>query len=72
VPYHDVAGVPDGLDPNKPIAAICASGQRSAVAASLLLRAGAGDVLHVAGGGVGAWPDALETTPAPEHVPGPA
>ncbi|WCB92895.1 Hydroxyacylglutathione hydrolase [Baekduia alba] len=72
MPYHDIAGVPDGLDPNQPIAAICASGQRSAVAASLLLRAGATQVLHVAGGGVGTWPEPLTATPAPEHVPGPA
>jgi rhodanese-related sulfurtransferase len=53
--YHDLAGVPDGLDAGEPIAVICASGQRSAVAASLLLRAGAEHVLHVADGGVGTW-----------------
>jgi glyoxylase-like metal-dependent hydrolase (beta-lactamase superfamily II)/rhodanese-related sulfurtransferase len=55
VPYHDVEGVPEGLDPQRPIAVICSSGQRSAVAASLLLRAGAAHVIHVAGGGVGTW-----------------
>jgi hydroxyacylglutathione hydrolase len=54
-PYHDLHGVPDGLDPARPIAAICTSGQRSAIAASLLLRAGARDVVHVADGGVGTW-----------------
>jgi rhodanese-related sulfurtransferase len=54
-PYHDIAGIPDGIDPSKPIAAICASGQRSAVAASLLLRHGAAEVLHVVDGGVGTW-----------------
>jgi glyoxylase-like metal-dependent hydrolase (beta-lactamase superfamily II)/rhodanese-related sulfurtransferase len=53
--YHDLTGVPDGLDAGEPIAVICASGQRSAVAASLLLRAGAEHVLHVADGGVGTW-----------------
>ena len=55
VPYHDVDGIPEGLDPARAIAVICASGQRSAVAASLLLRGGASDVLHVADGGVGTW-----------------
>jgi rhodanese-related sulfurtransferase len=34
---------------------ICSSGQRSGVAASLLIRHGAGDVLHVVDGGVGTW-----------------
>jgi rhodanese-related sulfurtransferase len=37
------------------VAVICASGQRSAVAASLLTLHGAGHVIHVAGGGVGTW-----------------
>lgn len=55
VPYHDVDGIPDGLDPARAIAVICSSGQRSAVAASLLVRAGAREVLHVADGGVGTW-----------------
>ena len=55
MPYHDVKSVPDGIDPTRPIAVICASGQRSAVAASLLQRLGASAVLHVVGGGVGTW-----------------
>ena len=55
VPYHDLDGIPEGLDPARPIAVICSSGQRSAVAASLLARAGAGRVIHVADGGVGTW-----------------
>ena len=54
-PYHDVDGVPEGIDPDRPVAAICASGQRAAVAASLLQRAGAREVLHVVDGGVGTW-----------------
>jgi hydroxyacylglutathione hydrolase len=54
-PYHDIHALPDGLDPRRPIAAICGSGQRSAVAASLLERYGAGDVIHVVEGGVGTW-----------------
>jgi rhodanese-related sulfurtransferase len=55
VPYHDVRGIPDGLDPAQPIAVICSSGQRSALAASLLRRHGAEQVIHVADGGVGTW-----------------
>ena len=55
VPYHDLRGLPDALEPDRPIAAVCASGQRSALAASLLQRAGAGHVIHVVDGGVGTW-----------------
>ena len=54
-PYHDITVVPDGLAAETPIAVICSSGQRSAVAASLLARAGAQHVIHVADGGVGTW-----------------
>ena len=54
-PYHDIHAVPEGIDPERPVAAICMSGQRSAVAASLLERHGAKEVLHVADGGVGTW-----------------
>jgi glyoxylase-like metal-dependent hydrolase (beta-lactamase superfamily II)/rhodanese-related sulfurtransferase len=54
-PYHDIHSVPDGIDPARPVAAICMSGQRSAVAASLLSRFGAKRVLHVVPGGVGSW-----------------
>jgi hydroxyacylglutathione hydrolase len=48
---------PEGLDPARPIAAVCASGQRAAVAvaASLLARFGAEAPIHVVGGGVGRW-----------------
>jgi rhodanese-related sulfurtransferase/glyoxylase-like metal-dependent hydrolase (beta-lactamase superfamily II) len=55
VPYHDIHALPDGLDPARPIAVICASGQRAAVGASLVSRYGAEDVIHVVGGGVGTW-----------------
>jgi rhodanese-related sulfurtransferase len=54
-PYHDIHLIPEGVDPSQPIAVICSSGQRSAVAASLLLRQGATEVIHVANGGVGTW-----------------
>jgi hydroxyacylglutathione hydrolase len=54
-PYHDIHAIPDGIDPARPIAVICSSGQRSAPAASLLRRHGARDVLHVVDGGVSRW-----------------
>jgi glyoxylase-like metal-dependent hydrolase (beta-lactamase superfamily II)/rhodanese-related sulfurtransferase len=54
-PYHDLRGVPDGLDPQRPIAVVCGSGQRAAVGASLLQRHGAPAVIHVAEGGVPLW-----------------
>ncbi len=57
VPYHDVLDLPDELDPQRPIAVICSSGQRSAVAASMLQRGGASRVVHVADSGVGTWAD---------------
>jgi rhodanese-related sulfurtransferase len=55
VPYHDLHDLPGGLDATRPVAVICASGQRSAIGASLLRRAGASEVLHVVDGGVGTW-----------------
>jgi rhodanese-related sulfurtransferase/glyoxylase-like metal-dependent hydrolase (beta-lactamase superfamily II) len=54
-PYHDLRAIPEAIDPSRPAAIICSSGQRSAIAASLLRRLGAGQVLHVADGGVGTW-----------------
>jgi glyoxylase-like metal-dependent hydrolase (beta-lactamase superfamily II)/rhodanese-related sulfurtransferase len=67
-PYHDIHALPDGLDPRRPIAAICGSGQRSAVAASLLKRFGADDVIHVVDGGVPLW----TREGWPTEQPGPA
>jgi glyoxylase-like metal-dependent hydrolase (beta-lactamase superfamily II)/rhodanese-related sulfurtransferase len=55
VPYHDIHSMPDSIDPARPVATICASGQRAAVAASLLQRFGAEHVIHGTGGGVGTW-----------------
>ncbi len=54
-PYHQIDAFPDGLDPARPIAVICASGQRAAVGASLVQRFGGREVMHVVDGGVGAW-----------------
>jgi glyoxylase-like metal-dependent hydrolase (beta-lactamase superfamily II)/rhodanese-related sulfurtransferase len=55
VPYHDIHSMPDDIDPERPVAVICASGQRSAVAASLIARFGGEQVVHVVEGGVGTW-----------------
>ena len=53
--YYDIPDVPDGIDPARPVAVICASGQRAAVAASLLKRYGVEDAIHVVDGGVPLW-----------------
>ncbi len=50
--WHDITALPSGLDPARPIAVICGSGQRAATGASLVRRHGAGNVLHVVDGGV--------------------
>jgi hydroxyacylglutathione hydrolase len=50
--WHDITQLPDGLDPRRPIAVTCASGQRAATGASLVRRHGAGKVIHVVNGGV--------------------
>ncbi len=54
-PYHDIRALPQGLDPDQPVAVVCGSGQRAAVGASLVQRAGAKDVIHVVDGGVPKW-----------------
>jgi glyoxylase-like metal-dependent hydrolase (beta-lactamase superfamily II)/rhodanese-related sulfurtransferase len=54
-PWHDLHAVPDELDPHRPIAVVCASGQRAGVAASVLQRLGAAEVIHVTDGGVPTW-----------------
>jgi rhodanese-related sulfurtransferase len=54
-PWHDIDAVPEGLDPERPVAVLCGSGPRAAVAASLVQRYGAGDVIHVTDGGVPHW-----------------
>ncbi len=51
-PWHDITRLPAGLDPERPIAVVCASGQRAATGASMLRRHGAAQVLHVVDGGV--------------------
>ena len=54
-PYHDLNELPEELDASRPVAAMCGSGPRAAVAASLLKRLGADDVIHVVEGGVPRW-----------------
>jgi hydroxyacylglutathione hydrolase len=63
-PYHDLREAPAELDPSRPVAVICMSGQRSAVGASLLQRDGFADVFHVVDGGVGTWARAGHPTEA--------
>jgi len=54
IPYQHLRdGIPHELrSQGKPLAAVCGSGVRSALAASLLKRSGVGNVVHVADGGV--------------------
>ncbi len=54
VPYQSLRdGIPDELRAeNRPLAVVCGSGVRSALAASLLKRSGVNNVEHVADGGV--------------------
>ena len=54
-PYHDIRALPEEVDADGSVAVICASGQRSAVGASLLQRFGVRDVIHVVDGGVPRW-----------------
>ncbi|MBA3429262.1 MAG: MBL fold metallo-hydrolase [Actinobacteria bacterium] len=54
-PWHDIHALTEGVDPERPVAVLCASGQRAAVAASLVQRFGAKEVIHVVGGGVPKW-----------------
>ena len=52
MPWHDIREIPPGLDPERPIAVICAAGVRAATAASLLMHYGAARAIHVIDGGV--------------------
>jgi hydroxyacylglutathione hydrolase len=54
-PYHDIRALPEEVDADGSVAVICASGQRSAVGASLLQRFGVRDAIHVVDGGVPRW-----------------
>lgn len=55
VPWHELDPPPPALDPARPVAVVCASGERAAVAAGVLQRGGQAGVIHVVGGGVASW-----------------
>jgi len=64
IPFYDLLTRTDELDPQRPVAVYCATGQRSSIAASILERAGFRDVANVAGG-ITAWTKAgLPTEPS--------
>ena len=50
VPYRAIGAGLDGIASSEPVAVVCASGNRSAIAASLLERAGYAQVTNVEGG----------------------
>ena len=72
LPYHDIDALPPGLDAGRPVAVICASGQRSAVATGLVKRLGVERVIHIAGGGVPAWARAGYPVEPGAEAPAPA
>ena len=55
LPYHDLVSERPDLDPGRPVAVICSSGRRSAMAVGLLQRSGFREVVHVTPGGVHLW-----------------
>jgi hydroxyacylglutathione hydrolase len=55
LPWHDITGLPPGLDRTRALAVVCAEGVRAGTAASLLRRHGAEQVMHVVDGGVERW-----------------
>jgi len=71
-PWHELDELPAGLDPERPVAVLCASGERAATAASLLQRLGAAGVTHVTEGGVPSWHalgNPIEITADPTGAP---
>jgi hydroxyacylglutathione hydrolase len=55
VVYHDAGRVTPPLDRDRPVAVICSTGRRSAMAVGLVRRSGFAEVIHVTAGGVGTW-----------------
>jgi hydroxyacylglutathione hydrolase len=55
VTHHDLGRVTPPLDPGRPVAVICSTGRRSALAVGLVRRAGFAEVIHVSPGGVDTW-----------------
>ncbi len=70
-PWHDIDALPEGLDPERPVAVMCASGQRAAVAASLVQHHGGRQVIHVVNGGVPKWGRLGNPIVKPEDDPEP-
>ena len=64
LPLSELRAFPTELDPELPVATICRSGQKAAVAASLLTGLGAKRVIHVRDGGVPAWVELHRDCPA--------
>lgn len=56
VPYDEVNGWPESLDPAIPTAVICKAGVRAIHAAAVLDAISDGELYVVAQGGVGDWP----------------
>ena len=56
MPWHDIDGLPDGLDPERPIAVVCGVGPaRRRRRQPRQAPGGAERVIHVIDGGVPAW-----------------
>jgi glyoxylase-like metal-dependent hydrolase (beta-lactamase superfamily II) len=55
LPWHDIDSIPEGFDADRPIATVCGAGHRAGIAASLLQRFGAAEVMHVPKGGLNDW-----------------
>jgi rhodanese-related sulfurtransferase len=68
--WHNIHSLPDDVDPGRPVATVCASGQRAGVAASLLQRHGAKHVVHIVAGGVPKWRELGHPVEQPERVAG--
>jgi hydroxyacylglutathione hydrolase len=71
MPWHDIDAVPDGIDPVRPVAVLCTSGQRAGVAASLVRRYGGERVIHVVDGGIPTWGRLGHPLTARQLPPGP-
>jgi hydroxyacylglutathione hydrolase len=71
MPWHDIDAMPDGIDPGRPLAVLCTSGQRAGVAASLVRRYGGERVIHVVDGGIPTWGRLGHPLTARQLPPGP-
>ncbi|HEX5929937.1 MAG TPA: MBL fold metallo-hydrolase [Solirubrobacterales bacterium] len=71
IPYGDLARRIDEVPRDRPLATICRGGKRSGLGASILLREGFEDVVHV-GQGVGVWRKAGHPVQSGAPTPSPA